>query len=62
MASLLTAVCDRTQYFNRRLFLSVSLVALSSLNYGFDNQTFSATEQTTAFQKTFGVLNEKTQT
>lgn len=53
---------DRAQYFNRRLFLSVSLIALSSLNYGFDNQAFSTTESMTPFQKTFGVYNEKTQT
>lgn len=62
MASLLSAVRDRTQYFNRRLFLSVSLIALSSLNYGFDNQAFSTTESMTPFQKTFGVYNAKTQT
>ncbi|CAK7199870.1 hypothetical protein SEUCBS139899_002556 [Sporothrix eucalyptigena] len=62
MANFISVVRERTQYFNRRLFLSVGLIALSSLNYGFDNQAFSTTESMTAFQKTFGVYNAKTHT
>lgn len=60
MASILAAVRDRTQYFNLRLFFSVTLVALSSFNYGFDNQAFATTQSMTPFQKTFGVYHEAT--
>ncbi|CAK7210100.1 hypothetical protein SBRCBS47491_000656 [Sporothrix bragantina] len=62
MASFLAVVRERTQYFNTRLFLSVSLIALSSFNYGFDNQAFATTQSMTAFQKTFGVYNATTKT
>lgn len=45
------------RYFNRQLLLSCLLIAVSTFNYGFDNQAFSTTEAMTAFVKKFGVYN-----
>jgi SP family sugar:H+ symporter-like MFS transporter len=50
------------KYFNRRLALSVSLIAFSQFNYGFDNQAFATTQATDAFAKQFGTYNPKTKT
>lgn len=47
-----------TKHFNRRLFLSVLLIAVSQFNYGFDNQAFAQTQAMDAFTKKFGVYNE----
>ncbi|KAK5086701.1 hypothetical protein LTS08_007115 [Lithohypha guttulata] len=52
----------KLQYFNRQLGLACSLIALSSFNYGFDNQAFATTQAMDAFGKQFGVFNPKTQT
>ncbi|KAJ5736660.1 uncharacterized protein N7483_001785 [Penicillium malachiteum] len=51
-----------TRHFNRTLALSCSLVALSQLNYGFDNQAFSTTQSMTAFTKQFGEYDAATGT
>ena len=47
----------QVRYFNRRLLLVCSLIALSSFNYSFDNQGFSTTEAMNAFDKQFGVFS-----
>lgn len=49
-----------TKHFNRTLALSCSLIAISQLNYGFDNQAFATTQSMTAFTKQFGDYNEQT--
>ena len=51
-----------TRHFNRTLALSCSLVALSQLNYGFDNQGFSTTQSMDAFTKQFGEYDAATGT
>ncbi|KAI0017873.1 general substrate transporter [Xylariomycetidae sp. FL0641] len=45
---------SKTRYFNRRLALACSLIALSTFNYGFDNQAFATTQAMDAFDKQFG--------
>ncbi|KAJ5886241.1 uncharacterized protein N7473_008915 [Penicillium subrubescens] len=54
------ALSSITKHFNRTLALSCTLIALSQLNYGFDNQAFSTTQSMTAFTKQFGEYNPKT--
>lgn len=49
-----------TKHFNRRLFLSVLLIAVSQFNYGFDNQAFAQTQAMDAFTRQFGEYNAKT--
>ncbi|RAK97661.1 putative sugar transporter [Aspergillus ibericus CBS 121593] len=49
------------QYFNTTLALACSLIAISSLNYGFDNQGFSTTEAMDAFDRRFGQFDAATQ-
>ncbi|KAJ5975134.1 hypothetical protein N7481_008841 [Penicillium waksmanii] len=49
-----------TKHFNRTLALSCTLVAISQLNYGFDNQAFATTQSMTAFTKQFGEYNPQT--
>ena len=49
-------------HFTPRLTAAVSLIALSSLNYGFDNQGFSAAQAMEPFAKQFGVYDSKKQT
>jgi MFS transporter, SP family, sugar:H+ symporter len=46
-------------YFNRRLALSVTLIAFSQFNYGFDNQAFATTQATNAFAAQFGTYDAK---
>ena len=46
-----------TSNFNKRLTFSVTLVAISAANYGFDNQGFSAAQAMVPFAKQFGVYN-----
>jgi SP family sugar:H+ symporter-like MFS transporter len=53
-------VLDHRKFFNARLGLACSLIALSSFNYGFDNQAFASTQAMDPFAKQFGVLNSKT--
>lgn len=48
------------KYFNQRLALSCSLIALSSFNYAFDNQGFAQTQAMDAFTKKFGVYSSVT--
>ncbi|KAJ5770707.1 uncharacterized protein N7511_002758 [Penicillium nucicola] len=50
------------RYFNQRLALSCSLVALSSFNYAFDNQGFAQAQAMDAFAKKFGVYSTATDT
>jgi MFS transporter, SP family, sugar:H+ symporter len=42
------------QSFNRRLFLTCLLIAVSPFNYGFDNQGFSSIQSMDYFQRQFG--------
>lgn len=48
------------QHFNRTLFLSVLLIAVSQFNYGFDNQAFAQTQAMDAFEKQFGEYDAST--
>jgi hypothetical protein len=48
-----------TSNFNKRLAFSVTLVALSVANYGFDSQGFSAAQAMVPFAKQFGVYSSK---
>lgn len=50
------------RFFNLRLGLSCLLIALSTFNYGFDNQAFSTTQAMDAFEKQFGVYDPTTKT
>lgn len=54
------AIFSKSRYFNTRLALSCSLIALSSFNYGFDNQAFATTQAMNSFTKEFGKQNPKT--
>ncbi|KAH8200176.1 hypothetical protein TruAng_005688 [Truncatella angustata] len=49
---------DKFRYFNRNLALAVTLVAVSTFNYGFDNQAFATTQSMEPFIRQFGVYNE----
>ena len=51
---------DKTRYFNRQLLASVALIAISTFNYGFDNQAFATTQAMNHFVKQFGQYNAKT--
>lgn len=51
-----------TKHFNRTLFLSVLLIAVSQFNYGFDNQSFAQTQAMDAFDKQFGTYDASTGT
>ncbi|KIX10583.1 uncharacterized protein Z518_01667 [Rhinocladiella mackenziei CBS 650.93] len=51
------AIFPQARYFNKKLALSCSLIALSSFNYGFDNQGFATTQAMDAFQRQFGVYD-----
>ncbi|KAM0328319.1 hypothetical protein ACHAPQ_007190 [Fusarium lateritium] len=53
-------VFTKFRFFNQRLALSCVLIAVSTFNYGFDNQAFATTQAMDAFDKQFGVWNEKT--
>ncbi|PLB43418.1 putative sugar transporter [Aspergillus steynii IBT 23096] len=48
-------------YFNKRLALACSLIAISSFNYGFDNQGFATTQAMDAFDRRFGKFDPDTQ-
>lgn len=43
-----------TKHFNRTLFLSVLLIAVSQFNYAFENQAFAQTQAMDAFDRQFG--------
>lgn len=49
---------EKTKYFNKSLLLSVLLIAVSTFNYGFDNQAFSSTQAMEPFQEQFGEWDE----
>ncbi|KAL4779739.1 general substrate transporter [Aspergillus varians] len=53
-------ISEKTRYFNRRLLLSVFVIAVSTFNYGFDNQAFATTQAMDAFTKHFGEYDEST--
>lgn len=59
---LIMVIFLQRKYFNQRLALSCSLIALSSFNYGFDNQAFATTQAMNAFTKQFGDYNAKKKT
>lgn len=48
------------RYFNTQLLLAVLLIAVSTFNYGFDNQAFATTQAMDPFAKQFGKFNPKT--
>lgn len=47
-------------FFNKRLALACGIIALSTFNYGFDNQGFATTQAMDAFDKQFGYFDEST--
>lgn len=46
------------KFFNRKLAFSCGLIALSTFNYGFDNQAFATSQAMDAFDKQFGYYDE----
>jgi MFS transporter, SP family, sugar:H+ symporter len=52
------AVFDKARYFNRVLTWAMTLVAVSTFNYGFDNQAFSTGQAMNALLKEFGEHND----
>jgi SP family sugar:H+ symporter-like MFS transporter len=50
------------RYFTPRLALSVGLIALSTFNYGFDNQGIATSQAMVAYKRQFGTLDPKTGT
>ncbi|KAI0021066.1 general substrate transporter [Xylariomycetidae sp. FL0641] len=50
-----------SETFNLQLTLSILLICISQLNYGFDNQGFSAIQSLDPFEKQFGEWNDKKQ-
>lgn len=55
------AIFDKFRLFNKRLALTCILIAISTCNYGFDNQAFASTQAMDSFEKQFGVWDDKTQ-
>jgi MFS transporter, SP family, sugar:H+ symporter len=47
-------IFPQRKHFNKRLAFATTLVALSSFNYGFDNQGYATTQAMTPFQRQFG--------
>ncbi|KAH8671636.1 general substrate transporter [Xylariales sp. PMI_506] len=54
------SIFNKARYFNRTLAYTVALIALSTFNYGFDNQAFSTTQSMTPFVEQFGTYNATT--
>jgi MFS transporter, SP family, sugar:H+ symporter len=50
-------ISDASRYFNRSLLVSVIVIAVSTFNYGFDNQAFATTQAMDAFSKQFGTYD-----
>ncbi|KAI5459034.1 general substrate transporter [Mariannaea sp. PMI_226] len=48
------------RHFNPQLAGAVGLIALSTLNYGFDNQGIATSQAMAAYKKQFGVYNPET--
>lgn len=48
---------EKARFFNRQLLASVALIAISTFNYGFDNQAFATTQAMNHFVKQFGHYN-----
>lgn len=53
-------VFDKARYFNRRLAFSIFVIAVSTFNYGFDNQAFATTQAMEAFTRRFGEYDGST--
>ncbi|KAJ3543506.1 hypothetical protein NM208_g2130 [Fusarium decemcellulare] len=51
-------VFTKFRLFNKRLALACALIAVSTFNYGFDNQAFASTQAMDSFEKQFGVWDE----
>ncbi|KAL4932197.1 general substrate transporter [Aspergillus undulatus] len=54
-------IFDKANYFNRTLLLSVFVIAVSTFNYGFDNQAFATTQSMESFTRHFGEYDESTE-
>lgn len=50
------------EHFTPRLACAVGLIALSTFNYGFDNQGIATSQAMTAYKKQFGDYDPKTKT
>lgn len=48
------------QMFNKTLFLTVGLIAVSQFNFGFDQTAYSTTQAMDAFDRQFGTPNPET--
>lgn len=57
LTALWSSVDRFTQCFNRRLVFSCTLIALSQINFGFDQGVFTNTQAMDQFQKEFGEWN-----
>lgn len=53
------AILKQFECFNLRLALGCTLIAISSFNYGFDNQAFASTQAMDSFTREFGVFSPK---
>lgn len=51
---------EKKRYFNPQLALTCSLIAVSTFNYGFDNQAFATTQAMTPFAQQFGSYDDET--
>ncbi|UPL02443.1 hypothetical protein LCI18_013377 [Fusarium solani-melongenae] len=51
-------VFTKFRLFNKRLALACMLIAVSTFNYGFDNQAFASTQAMDPFEKQFGDWDE----
>lgn len=57
-----SSIFGKFRFFNQSLALAVTLVAISTFNYGFDNQAFATTQSMEPFIRQFGVYNATTKT
>ena len=62
MALLLLKSNRIVRHFNPRLAGAVGLIALSTMNYGFDNQGIATSQAMESYKKQFGVHNPRTDT
>ena len=59
MAGTKEQLASLPRLFNKTLFLSVGLIAISQFNFGFDQTAYSTTQAMDAFEKQFGSLNSE---
>lgn len=57
MAGFIEQLRAVPRVFNKTLFLSVGLIAISQFNFGFDQTAYSTTQAMDAFKQQFGTCN-----